>query len=120
MSLGLTEAEAVGLACRVALDSIPQIRERVLTVVAEAGTPVDSMSVAKALNFDPKTVTRAVTDFAALGLVESAPARQWAAAVEEVVGASKPWLIASEHVDLVRRVMEARRVPVLHELPVQT
>jgi hypothetical protein len=123
LALGLTETEAVSMACRVGLDSMPSIRARTLIAITEAEGKVDTAKVADSLEVAWKTVSRAREDLQCLGLVCFLPldaAAAWDAAGSDVGAASPNPIGLMKHESLVRSVIEARNTPILEDFPGQT
>jgi len=115
IAIGLSDPEAVAMASKVALDCMPWIRRRVLEVVAESEPPATATSVAKLLNFDVKTVTRALVDLKVIGLIEeieeeepSGTATGWS----KFVGLGQPdsWRLAEEQAGVVRGVVRRAKI----------
>ena len=98
VAIGLSEREAVALASKAALDSMPLLRRRVLETMVRGG-PRTAAVVAKSLNCDHKTVMRAMEDLWALGLLDHGAEGSWSGASQP-----KPFELAHEHAGLVQAV----------------
>jgi hypothetical protein len=112
--IGLSDDEAIYLMSKVAIDSIPAIRAKVLGALSATSGQFTSASIAKPLRTDWKVVNRAVEDLEALGLVTRAERLVSFAstgAVEE-----KPWVFDHEDADVIREVFGRAAVPVLPEV----
>jgi hypothetical protein len=118
VAIGLNEQEAVGLTSRVALDSMPAMRAKVLMKLAELDGPITGYQMAKALRWDPKTASRVMEDLEWLGFLERVEAENapgWGAAISGAVEA-KPWTKLPDRSELVRRVVDRRNTAILPEV----
>jgi hypothetical protein len=68
-AIGVDEAQARRLAGKVALDSMPQIRRKVLDVVVVEKEPIQTAMAAERLEYPTVTVRRACEDLTAHGLL---------------------------------------------------
>lgn len=67
--IGVEEVEALQLAAKVAMDSIPQLRRRVLVYLSEFEEPQATQDVADAVGYPTGTARRALEDLAAHDVV---------------------------------------------------
>jgi ribosomal protein S18 acetylase RimI-like enzyme len=110
LALGLVETAVVGLCRRAALDSIPQVRRRLLHALAE-DDEVSVSEAARRVGCDRRVARMGLEELAAIGLAtcpalddedqeepEDAPGR-WSA---------HPWRLAGPDQPLVRAVLQGR------------
>jgi hypothetical protein len=72
-AIGAPRVEAWRVVSKVALDCIPALRLRVITMLAGANVPVDTTTVATAIKYPTQTTRRALEDLAAHGVVKRQP-----------------------------------------------
>jgi hypothetical protein len=114
LHIGLSDEEAISLMSRVAIDSMPAIRAKVLAELVMATGMVTSADIARAVEVGWKVANRSLEDLEALGLVsreDGRPSFSNAGAAE-----SKPWRLVHNESDLIREVFARRSLPVLPEL----
>jgi hypothetical protein len=114
LAMGLTEDETTGLVCRVAVDTMPAMRARVIGELVRATGPITSADVEKSMGCSWKTANRALEDFEALGLIERGELNLWDGA-----GAAKvqPWTFDHEDADGIRDVFDKRPYPIMASAP---
>jgi hypothetical protein len=98
LAVGLDEGEVTGLCRRFALDSVPQDRRRCLAVLA-ARHEATTSDVARDGGFHRSVARRALEDLQAVGVTDCGEPEM----VEE--GSPRPWALAGDQVQLIRRVM---------------
>jgi len=75
-AIGAKREDAWRVVSKVALDCIPALRLRVITMLAGANVPVDTTTVATAIKYPTQTTRRALEDLAAHGVVKRQPGGQ--------------------------------------------
>lgn len=118
MAIGLIEGEAVALMSRVALDSMPEMRAKVLRMLPDSGGVVIANQIATKLRWDQKTASRCLEDLSYLGFLErqsEEPSSSWPNAGQGAAQ-TKPWLVVTERLELVSRVRERSMGALLEEL----
>ena len=112
--IGLSDEEAINLMSKVAVDSMPAIRAKVLGALSATTGQFTSASIAKSLRTDWKVVNRAVEDLEALGLVTRA--ERLVSFGSTGAAEEKPWVFDHEDADVIREVFARAAVPVLPEV----
>jgi hypothetical protein len=110
LAMGLTEDEATALVCRVAVDTMPAMRERAMSELVRATGPISSADVEKRMGCSWKTANRALEDFEALGLIEHGEVNLWLGAG---AAQSQPWTFEHEDADVIRDVFAKRAHPIM-------
>ena len=70
VAVGVERTEALGLVSKVALDSMPKMRQDVLVALLGASGEQSTSSIAQKLGYPTSTVRRALEDLACYGVVE--------------------------------------------------
>lgn len=107
LALGLDEDASLTLCRRAALDSMPEIRRRVLAaLVRDDGITV--AEVARRAACDRKVARMALEDLAAIGLTDSPVPNAYEDDLE-IRHLPHRWFLVGDDADLVRAVFSARR-----------
>jgi hypothetical protein len=112
--IGLSDDEAINLMSKVAIDSMPAIRAKVLGALASWSGEFTSAALARLLHLDWKVVNRAVEDFEALTLVTRV--ERPASFTNTGAAEAKPWVFDHEDADAIREIFGRAVVPVLPEV----
>jgi hypothetical protein len=111
LAIGLSDEEALSFVSRMALDSMPGLRRRVLADALTREGRFTAADVARTVRCSWKVADRALEDFELLGLVERAERNSW----EAVAGAANGnhWRVVAEEVEVLRAVIDRSTGPVL-------
>lgn len=103
LALGLDQEESLAMVHQAALGSMPEIRSRTLAELAY-GEPLLSSELARRVGSDRQPARFCLEDLAAIGVTECLTADR--PDDEEHQQRRKPWVLTTEHAELVVSVMQ--------------